>query len=894
MTSTTPHSGSARLRLVRGLSLTLVAFSALGLVAVATPPSAQAVVDSSVTVAWAGGNDTAVQKYQPTRPDATDTSGDYEDFKDLKVTVDRTQNLTDGGVRVSYDGMGGTNASTTPGQAFRYNYLGLMQCWGPDPLAPDFAETCQWGGKVNSDRPISGGTTSGSYLSNSQLTSEVISRGGVAFRSAQGGGYTAADPLSKRLEYFGETTSNEVSVAMVGADGHGETTFETQSASSSPHLGCGADDGAGAPRRCWLVVVPSGSHTQIADPTDPNFGGTSTKLGSLGTPFDPKYSRWNERIVIPLDFMPVGAACSSGAEEMRATGSALMSKAMGSWQRELCDKGLYSMVTNGDDVTRGQLLAGSTPFIYTSQPANAEAVSTAGADLVYAPVAATGLVIGYKFTTVTGTVTTADISPRLLAKLLTQSYPHQVAGVSTIASDVTYEHLAWANGIEYRKAFWEDPDVVRAFHLDDPANPSSRKDTNSLPLPQVLGPQTADAFAQVWAWMQADDEARAFLEGQPDSGNHGMTINPYYLPSGSPAAVVSPVYCVNGVPALWNGKACSDGEKVLDQAGQPVSKNVGLNVNLATEPINYFPKADETLAPYSHATVYGQVGWGESGNTRVDSVAQPSYAGSFEQVAQRIIRGDSSVLTLWQADAKGGTFKAQPVAWPASTFVIGILDAPTAEAFALRTARLQVPNEPGVFVGADAGAQGRTLDAQKATNVAGVTTTDFAALPDDAYPLTSIVYAAANLNNPAMGAEKRGKYADLIRYAAQSGNELGFGPGQLPPGYAPLNAALVTQALTAADALQAGPKAAPAAVPAPAPVSPPAANTNVTVPSKTSTTGAAPAAPGTTATSTSAATTVTAAEPTSSAVGSTALGGSLIAGLAGLVGAPFLLRRKPQ
>ena len=104
-----------------------------------------------MTVAWAGGNDPAVQKYQVdhkkmlTDASGADAgSGHWDDFKNLKVTVSKTAGLRDEAVVVTATGM----APTSFWNGYPHlpsNFLQLMQCWGDDPLAADFAETCQFG-----------------------------------------------------------------------------------------------------------------------------------------------------------------------------------------------------------------------------------------------------------------------------------------------------------------------------------------------------------------------------------------------------------------------------------------------------------------------------------------------------------------------------------------------------------------------------------------------------------------------------------------------------------------------------------------------------------------------------------------------------------------------------
>lgn len=889
-----PRRG-ARLRLVRAVSLAVALLSAAGLAALALPPTARAAGDdsSAVTVKWAGDNDPAVQQYQPDRSalvdqDGHDTgSGFWDDFKDLTVTVDRTSDLIDGALTVSYSGM-------LPTGNVRNNYLSMMQCWGPDPAAADFAETCQWGGWQNSSIGASGAAAIEKQLVGLGLTgTSVLFRNGEPFRAAYGGGFDDSTSHEDRLAFFGAETTNEVPLATARDDGTGSVVFQAQSGLAAPQLGCGTPLDDGQPRRCWLVVVPRSAHSRIT-----------------ASPVDLTYADglWANRIVVPLDFRLTTGACAAGAAEVGLTGTQLLTTAMSSWQPALCTgakPAVYNLSTVADSLARSQLLSGQAGLVAVPRPVvgadladESDQEALAAADIVYAPLAVAAPVVAFNFQTPGGTVQQADITPRLMAKLLTQSFPHQVAGVGAeaLSGDWTYEHLHWAPGSDAPRgslvadAFWQDPDVIAAFHLDDPSSPASKYERNVLPLLQVTGPAGADAIRQLWAWVQADGQARAFLEGQPDE--RGMTVNPYYLPKDDPKAVVTPVYCVNGVPALWNGQPCIDAQKVLDQAGNPISKAVGLDVNLATDPIDYFPKADETLAPILANTQKG---------ARVDALSFPQFADNYDQIAQRLLRGNPATVSYWDQDAVPyPAFKSAPFQVAGRLISIGIMDAATAAHWDLPTARLQLPDQPGVFAAADTAGLAAGLASQTATGVDGVTTTDMTHLRDGAYPLTQVVYGAVDVDDPGLDQGARTAYADFIRYAATDGQQPGYARGELPPGYQPLTAALARQALAAADRIEAGP------VPDPEPTPTPPADTAVPA---TTGAGSAPSGAGgdgpsssssdagatvttTASTTTTTTTPPTEAEATGSVAGSIGLGGTLLAGLGGVVGAPLLMRRR--
>jgi hypothetical protein len=71
-----------------------------------------------------------------------------------------------------------------------------------------------------------------------------------------------------------------------------------------------------------------------------------------------------------------------------------------------------------------------------------------------------------------------------------------------------------------------------------------------------------------------------------------------------------------------------------------------------------------------------------------------------------------------------------------------------------------------------------------------------------AYPLTMLTYAAAMPGN--LDARARADYANFVDYAVGPGQTPGLDFGQLPPGYAPLPAALRAQARAAADLIRNG------------------------------------------------------------------------------------------
>ncbi|MGK3873956.1 hypothetical protein, partial [Enterococcus faecium] len=56
----------------------------------------------------------------------------------------------------------------------------------------------------------------------------------------------------------------------------------------------------------------------------------------------------------------------------------------------------------------------------------------------------------------------------------------------------------------------------------------------------------------------------------------------------------------------------------------------------------------------------------------------------------------------------------------------------------------------------------------------------------DAYPLTVPLYAAVNVADPVLDTTQRARLTEFLTYVETTGNHLGFAPGDLPEGFAPL------------------------------------------------------------------------------------------------------------
>ncbi|MER7946059.1 hypothetical protein ABTY59_01545 [Streptomyces sp. NPDC096079] len=439
------------------------------------------------------------------------TKGPYDDFSGLEVTVHQTRNLRAQGLRVTWKG-------GKPTESYNTDYLQIMQCWGDDPAGPK-REQCQFGAGITS------GGNFGTHIARRELVvgtdplereyDELIpdpdvpgqlTSPFVPFTPVSG-------PPTKKVTdwtYFSSGDTNEEFFVATQPDGTGEAAFNLQTTREAPHLGCGDPLGSGARakgRGCWLVVVPRGSH-------EPD-GSTGNNHRPNTSPFST--TNWNQRIVFPLDFLPVREPCPTDKAERRMTGSELVTDAVTSWQSALCADGTtrFTFTQRGEDLARGGLLnptSTSPGLAFTVAPV--EGGEQAG--IVHAPVAVNGLTVGFFWEAGgIGLVEDLKLSPRLLAKLLTASYPYDVRYLTDTAP--VPDHLKGNP-----ESIVRDPEFLEL-------NPEFRRAPQA---PQVypggilLAADRSDSARIVWNYLRADREAREFLDGKNDPW--GMHVNPYF------------------------------------------------------------------------------------------------------------------------------------------------------------------------------------------------------------------------------------------------------------------------------------------------------------------------------------------------------------------------------
>lgn len=443
-------------------------------------------------------------------------------FADLRVTVSQTSDLINQAVTVSWTGGRPTRPNT--GQ-FGVDYLQVMQCWGDDPNGPDRTQ-CQYGGSVTQTAPGAGAFVRSRQVNygdtlvdpletlrpgDDPTTPEDESRENVFVpfwavgRDQPAPGQRA---FTGRNDFFDAQITNEVPLARTRGDGTGEEHVEVQTVRQAAGLGCGApvtSAGQVTGRSCWLVVVPRGA-TEIDGTARSGEGGND---GLISSPLS--RTNWDNRLVVPMRFLPIGVACPLGAAERGLVGHEVVVDAVSRWQPSLCAGGgaLFSYTQVSDIVARRQLESSDPGLVMITEPVPPADVPT-GRTLVYAPVAVSALTFAFFIENQVSPAapepnllqdglrfTSLRLNQRLVAKLLTQSYRGAVTGLPDYLADNPY-------------GLTTDPEFLQL-------NEQFRDRQYWTVVPDALVTAiTADATAMLWRWVLADADARAFIAGTPD------------------------------------------------------------------------------------------------------------------------------------------------------------------------------------------------------------------------------------------------------------------------------------------------------------------------------------------------------------------------------------------
>jgi len=321
--------------------------------------------------------------------------------------------------------------------------------------------------------------------------------------------------------------SNET-FGVTAPDGSGSAQFDVWTSDQNASLGCSQTVA------CSLVAIPimgvSCAVSSTTPPSDvagceatgaftpgqlmPNAGGSELSVtGSLWwTP-----SNWRNRISVPLSFATPASVCSvvNADNVVDVYGSELMVQATGQWEPYFClgdnpgsEKFSFIHVQSSEPESRNLIAAGTAEAAFTSYPQP----GGYGKPVVNAPVALTGFAISYDIDGSNGQpYTSLKLTPLLLAKLLTESYP---ADLPVQQADPALAH----NPLNITL----DPE----FEALNPGITPNSLGASEAASELIAVSSDSDVIEALTTYINDDPTARAWLDGKPDPA--GMVVNPAY------------------------------------------------------------------------------------------------------------------------------------------------------------------------------------------------------------------------------------------------------------------------------------------------------------------------------------------------------------------------------
>ncbi len=711
-------------------------------------------------------------------------------YRQMSFHLSKTRALTNEAISITWTG---GDAGTPIGPLESTNFVQLMQCWGDPVVAADSSsgpppEQCVFGADPDDLRVNA--TNNGFEFIRARMPAV---EDWVPFRAVNGTvvaadtGINPNNPSSSAWvnPFYTKFTSNEIGGLRNNSDGSGSAFFEIHTGLQSAGLGCGQKLKSGGYPRCWLVAVPRGAHDDVA--------GVDDRGQAATTPLDTR-GPWKNRVAIPLDFTPVASSCALSNAQQSISGADLSLPAMDRWLPRLCTQAgapPYIYTRTQDDRARTLLLqrangGAGDGMIVTDTPLDSARLP-AGRSAVYAPLDISAVVVGFSIqrnNVVDGQPASVQdafqrfqssyvghirLTPRLVAKLLTQSYgTYLQPGTFLLPEDNSKARYAWS--LNNPKTMLFDPDFQAANPEFTVLGPIGTESATSLEV--SLG--SSAAATAVWKWIGADPAATKWLSGAADQW--GMTVNPYF------------------------------------------STNAKQNPNqvaFVIPPSGGFPKNDPLTWITPDAALF----------------KLPALSLNNEWPYQDSLTSTARVTRTGNRGAKINFDPNSPLGYaPSGTQALGaramlsITDAADAQRFGIQTAALQ--NANGDFVEPTADGLRAGVAAMVPDPTSGVLQPDYRAKVKDAYPLTSVDYATAVPS--VLTAKERSDYSRLITYVAGPGQITGEALGQLPRGYLALPPQLRAQSLAAAFQVASGTPALPLPTPTtePTPTSHPSSSTS--------------------------------------------------------------------
>jgi hypothetical protein len=321
---------------------------------------------------------------------------------------------------------------------------------------------------------------------------------------------------------FGPFGPMNTSYATTSKKGTGQLDIQIMTLAENQFLGCSVH------HRCSLVIVPSQGGDTLSSPAkchdhSLDFGGTD--VGQFAFSSQTGSCSWAKRIIVPLRFAPAPANCPLKSAAFSAIGSPMLLRAMNQWRAGLCTTANPMAFTFNAAITEPAAVAdlptGFGDIALTTRPGPGHI--SGKKSYTYAPIAISSVAVAYWVDNpVTGQpVRNLKLNPRLLAKLLTQSY--------------NFANIGCGNGRPPPKKIGCDNAVDRnPFSLfDDPEfkrlNPKVQEPIgfgSTYQIPTVESGHSDMTF-EVTRWIADNPDGNGFMRGQFDQW--GMHVNTNYL-----------------------------------------------------------------------------------------------------------------------------------------------------------------------------------------------------------------------------------------------------------------------------------------------------------------------------------------------------------------------------
>jgi hypothetical protein len=578
-----------------------------------------------------------------------------------------------------------------------------------------------------------------------------------------GGGVGCAGIAPEAVVVEGSTPSNET-YGHTDAAGNGSAKFIVRSADSVTSLGC-SDTVA-----CSIVMIPImgiSCDAAAADlPTDDQpvtYGASAVTAAAALCQKTGHYapgdfaassgqedlsvsgllwysaSNWRNRLSVPITMAPSPTACSilNTSAPLYVYGSESMIQTSLQWAPHFClDPKLFKFqhVQVPEPQAKNLLVSGAIEAAFQAGPPD----TPFPRPTVQAPVAYTGFAVATLVDDQTGhELTGIKLTPRLIAKLLTESYPSN-ANVRADLTDLPSsnpEHVLATNPLIMAK----DPEFIAL-------NPTAVQDPGFYEPASTMYVMSSDSdvMSALTAYINADPEARAWLNGKPDPW--GMVVNPNYKDIALP---------VKNWPML----------DTLVSQHMVESGNTCVQVS----PVPWLPLVASPVSAMATITLNMQYGLAQS-TIRCSNPGDPNQ----------------KLVALGRER-------------PGVRFALGLVSLGDVARYKLDTAALQTSVSAGAATAFD-GDSGRTFvqptDASmraaaalfKANRSLNTWAFDYGALASSPTAYPGALLMSMDVPTSGLTRADAAKYATFLRFAAGPGQTPGVGSGDLADGFMPLTA----------------------------------------------------------------------------------------------------------